>query len=104
MMSCSDSAIEQKGVLADRVQPVAAAGEDLVGVGLVAHVPQDLVPRGVEHGVQGDGQLARTQVGAEVAADLADRLDDQLADLLRHLLQLVVGQAMEVGRAVDAVQ
>jgi hypothetical protein len=35
----------QASVLADRVQPVAPSGEHLVRVGLMADVPQDLVPR-----------------------------------------------------------
>ena len=108
MMSCSDSAIEQNGarpaVLADRVEAVAAAGEDLVRVGLVADVPEDLVARRVEQAVQRDGELAGAEVGAEVAADLADRVDDQLADLLRDLLELVVVEALEVLGPVDRVE
>ena len=108
MMSCSDSWIEQNGarpaVLADRLQLVAAAGQDLVRVGLVADVPEDLVARRVEQRVQRDRDLAGPEVGAEVAADLADRVDDVLADLLRDLLELVVGQPVEVLRLVDAVQ
>ena len=106
-MSCSDSWIEQNGrqalVLADRLQLVAAAGQDLVGVGLVADVPEDLVVRGVEQRVQRDGDLARAEVGAEVAADLPDGVDDVLADLLRHLLELLVGQAVQVLGLVDAL-
>ena len=88
-MSCSDSAIEQNGARPPywRIvgELVAAAGEDLVRVGLVADVPEDLVARRVEQRVQRDGQLAGAEVGAEVAADLADRVDDVLAHLLREL-------------------
>ena len=73
-------------------------------VGLVADVPQDLVARGVQQRVQRDGQLAGAEVGAEVAADLADRVDDVLAHLLGDLGELVVGQGVEVLRAVDAVE
>jgi hypothetical protein len=73
-------------VLADRPQAVAPAGEDLVGIGLVADVPEDLVARGVEQAVQRDRELAGPEVGAEVAADLADHVDDQLAHLLRERL------------------
>ena len=86
-------------VLADRVEPVAPAGEHLVGIGLVADVPEDLVPRRVEQAVQGDGELAGAEVGAEVAADLADRVDDQLAHLLRDLLELLVGELASGRRA-----
>ena len=89
MMSCSDSAIEQNGARPSywRIvgELVAAAGEDLVRVGLVADVPEDLVARRVQQRVQRDRELARAEVGAEVAADLADRVDDVLADLLRDL-------------------
>ena len=35
----------EAAVLADRLEPVPAAGEDLVRVGLMADVPEDLVPR-----------------------------------------------------------
>ena len=107
-MSCSDSNTEQNGrqalVLADGVEPVAAAGEDLVRIGLVPDVPEDLVLRRVQQAVQRDRELAGAEVGAEVAADLADRVDDQLADLLRHLLELLVGKLPEVGRGVDRVE
>ena len=74
-------------VLADGRQLVAAAGQDLVRVGLVADVPEDLVARRVQQRVQGDGELAGAEVGAEVAADLPDRVDDVLADLLGDLLR-----------------
>ena len=88
-------------VLADRRQPLAAPGEDLVRVGLVADVPEDLVAGRVEHAVQGDGELAGAEVGAEVAADLADRVDDVAAHLLRDLLQLALVEPVQVGGAVD---
>ena len=94
----------QAAVLADRAERVAAAREDLVRIGLVADVPEDLVARGFEQRVQRDRDLARAEVGAEVAADLADRVDQQLADLLGDLLQLLLGERVEVLRAVDAVE
>ena len=94
----------QPAVLADGVELVAAAGEDLVRVGLVADVPEDLVLRRLQHGVQRDGDLAGAEVGAEVAADLADGVDDVLADLLGDLLQLVLGERPEVVGSVDAIQ
>src|SRR5439155_17475770 len=90
--------------MANARQLVAAAGQDLVGIGLVTDVPQDLVSGRVEHAVQRDRQLAGAQVGAEVAADLSDRVDDVLAHLLRELLKLVVAQLLEVLGPVDAVE
>ena len=91
-------------VLADRRELVAAAGQDLVRVGLVADVPEDLVARGVEQRVQRDGQLAGAEVRAEVPADLTDRVDDVLADLLSDLRQLFLAEGVQVLRALDAVE
>jgi hypothetical protein len=54
--------------------------------------------------VQRDGDLARAEVGAEVPADLADGVDDVLANLLSDLLELLVGQAVEVLRLVYSWQ
>src|SRR5881296_667200 len=48
----------------------AAAGENLVRIGLVSHVPDDAVVRRVEDVVQRDGQLDRPQIGGQVAAGL----------------------------------
>jgi hypothetical protein len=89
----------QPAVLADRLQPIAAAGEHLVRVGLVADVPEDLVGGRLEQAVQHRRQLAGAEVGAEVAADLADHVDHQLAHLLGDLGELLVGAAAEVGGA-----
>ena len=91
-------------VLADRRKLVAAAGEDLVRIGLMADVPEHLVARRVQQRVQRDRQLARAEVRAEVPADLADRVDDVLAKLPRDLVELVVAERMKVLRAVDPVQ
>ncbi len=54
--------------------------------------------------MDGDGDLAGAEVGAEVTADLADGVDHQLAHLLGDLLELLVGQAVEVLGTVDAVE
>ena len=39
-----------------------------------------------------------------MAADLPDRVDQQVAHLLRDLLQLVLGEGVQVLRAVDPVE
>ena len=48
-----------------------AARQDFVGIGLVAHIPDDAIFRRVEAVVQGEGQLHDPQARAEVAAALA---------------------------------
>ena len=72
------------------MQAVASPGQDLVGVGLVADIPEDLVLRGIQDRVERDGDLHRAQVRAEVATDLADGVDDVFAHLLRERLKLII--------------
>ena len=74
----------QAAELAQAVHAVAPAGEDLVRVGLVAHVPDDAVVRRVEHVVQRDRQLHRAEVGAEVAAGARHAVEHELAQLVRQ--------------------
>jgi hypothetical protein len=94
----------QASVLADRREGVTSPGQHLVGIRLMADVPEDLVPRGVEHRVQRHGDLARAQVGSEVTPDLAHGLDDVLAHLLGRGLELVLAQSVEVLGLVDPLE
>src|SRR5690606_33494148 len=92
----------EAALLAERVEVRRPAGDDLVHVGLVAGVPQDDVPGRVEHPVQGQRELDRTEVRPQVpAAGSGHGVDDELPDLGGELRQLVVRQLAEVGRARD---
>ncbi len=70
----------------------------------MADVPEDLVAGRFEHAVQGDGELAGAEVGAEVTADLTDHVDDVAAHLLGDPLQLLLVEAVQVVGPVDAVE
>ena len=91
-------------LLLDRGDAVAAAGEDLVRVALVADVPHQAIVRGVELVVQGHGQLDHAQARAEVTAGAGDGLDQILAQFVGDLRQFVVGQPAQVGGRVDRSQ
>jgi hypothetical protein len=86
----------QATVLADGVEAIGTAGEDLVRVGLVPHVPDDGVARTLQDAVQGDGQLDDPETRGEVTARLADARNDELADLAAEHGQLALGEAMQV--------
>jgi hypothetical protein len=88
--------------LTERSEAVEPAGQQLVGVGLVAGVPDDPVARRVEDPVQGDRQLDDAERLAEVAAGLRDGRDDGLPDLGGEGRELTLGQAAQVARAVQA--
>ena len=63
----------EAALLAQRADAVAAAGQDLVRIGLVADVPDQPVVRRVEDVVQRDSQLDDAEPGAEMAAGVRRR-------------------------------
>jgi hypothetical protein len=90
--------------LADGLHAVQAAGEHLVDVGLMAHVEEQLVFRGVEDGVKGQGKLDDPEVRAQMTAGLRERLNEERANLLRQFVHLRKAQALEIGGRVDGLQ
>ena len=102
-LSAEHEAVEAAG-LADGGEAIGAAGEQLVHVSLVADVEEELVVRGVEDGVQGQGELDDAEVGAEMAAGPGKRLDQKFADLRCQFGHLRRVEALEVGRRVDGLQ
>ena len=91
----------QAAQLAQRGHARAPAGEDFVGVALVAHVLHQAVFGRVEHVVQRQGQLHRAEVGAEVPAGARDVLQDALAQLDGQLFELRAGELAQVRREMD---
>ena len=96
----AEQAVEE----AEAAEPVPPAGEDLVGVALVADVPDELVPGRVEDVVQGQGQLDHPEVRGEVAAVLRDRRDDLGPDLGRQPLKVLQRELPDVLRPLDGIQ
>ena len=65
--------------LAQAQHPVAAAGQDLVRIGLVTDIPDQPVMRRVEYIVQRNSQLDRTEIGREMAAGLGHAVEHETA-------------------------
>ena len=87
-----------------RANPVAPPGQDLVRIALVAHIPDQLVARGVEHGMDCHRQFNHTKASAKVPTrhrNRSNRLGPQLA---RQLVQLAVAQGFQVGWQGHAVK
>jgi hypothetical protein len=82
--------------LADAADAVAPPGEDLVRVGLVAHVPDQPVGGRVEDVVQGHRQLDDAEPGAEVAAGLRGGVHGLGPELVGKLPQLGWVQAAQI--------
>ena len=86
----------QAVLLAQGAHALAAAGEDLVRIGLVAHVPDQPVVRCVVDVVQGDGQFDHAEAGAEVPAGAADAVQQLLAQFVGKLFEFRLAQSAQL--------
>ena len=73
-----------------------AAGEDLVGVTLVAHVKHQPVPAGIKYPMNGNDQLHRPQTGGQMAAGAGDHIQDAGPQQTAESSRLTVGQGAEI--------
>ena len=87
-----------------RADAVAAAGEDLVRIGLVADVPDQAVLRGVEHVVQGDGEFDHAKAGAKMAAGDGHRIDCLGPQLVGDLPELAFTKLAQILWIADLVK
>ena len=77
---------------------VAASGQDLVRIRLVADVPDQAVARRVEYVMQRNGQLDRAEVRRQMPARLCHRLEHECPQLARELRQRPPRQLAQRGR------
>ena len=83
---------------------LAAAGEYLVRIGLMPHVPDNLVKRSVVDLVQGDGDLDRTEARPDMAGVLGATPYYILSEFFAQLLELLYREGLEVSRGVDMLE
>ncbi len=91
-------------VLAEGGKLRAPARENLVGIGLMSHVPHDAVIWRIEGVVQRDGQVHNAQTRCKVPTRLRHHLDDLPADLLRERGQFFPGEGAQVITVMDLVE
>ena len=89
---------------ADAAHLFPAPGQDLVGVGLVAYIPDQPIFGGIEDIVQGDGQFQNAQAGTKVAAGLADRPEQESPEFSGQLWKIFLGQGAQLGGHVNPVK
>ena len=102
-LGAEHEAVEAVG-LADGVETVAAAGEQLVDVGLVADVEDEAVGRRVENGMERDGQFHHAEVRPEMAAGLGQHGNQLLANLLGQRGEFLERDFFDVSRGIDRVE
>ncbi len=74
----------QSTILPESMKLLPPTGQQLVGIALVAGVPDNLVRRCIQQVMQGDGQLYHTKVRRQMPTDRGDRTDDLFTNLLRQ--------------------
>ena len=89
---------------AKRVKTIPPSGQQLVGVRLVAHIPDDLVSGRIENIMKGDRQFHHTQVRGQVPPGSRHGFNDLAAHLGGQSAHIVERQLFEVRRAVDLAQ
>ena len=82
--------------LAELIKPLPAARQQFMGVTLVADVKNDLVFGGLQHPVQGNGQLHCAQIGGQVAARFRYMIQQKAPDLGTQLPDLLIRQIFQI--------
>jgi len=87
--------------LLDATQRFEPAGQGLVAVALMAHVPHHAVVRGVEDVVERHGELHGAEASGEMAPDLGSEVDQRRAQLRGHERQYRCIEPPQVRRLAD---
>ncbi len=90
--------------LAQRADAIAASGENLVRIGLMADVPDQPVGGRIENIMQRHGELDHAEAGAEMAAGDGDSVDRLPAQFVGDLPKLAGLKPPEIVWGFDVVE
>ena len=90
--------------LAQGVEAIHSPGQQLVGVGLVPHVPDDPIPAGVEDAQQGQSQFDHAQGRSQMTARCRHGLDDHAAKFFAQPDQLLFIHGLHVAGMLNGGQ
>ena len=85
------------------MKTIPTTGENLMGICLMTHIPNQFVFRGVENIMQRHGQLDSTKRGTQMARILTQRIDDELAQLRTNSRQFLHFQFLQVRRRINPI-
>ena len=85
-------------------EKVATTGDDFVGVGLVADIPDEFVVGGVEDVVEGEGEFDSAKRGGEMTRVECEGMDDVVTQFETELFEVGDGECPEVVDGVDAAE
>lgn len=75
-------------VFADLVEAAVAARQELMGIGLVAHIEDEFIARRIENPMEGDRQFHHAEIGGEMPSIDREDLDDPASDLICKQIEL----------------
>ena len=87
-------------ILAKRVELISTPGKNLVPIGLVANVPNQLICRCTEHVMQGDGQLDSAKTGGQVAPRLGDGANHETTKFVSELAELMALELFDTAAGI----
>jgi hypothetical protein len=94
----------QPVVLSIGCEPVPSACQDLMTVGLMTYIPDQLVIRCIKNVVKGDSQFDYPQAGRKMAAMNTDSINDVLTEFIRYLVQLLLAELFKIFRRMHRLQ
>ena len=83
---------------------IQSPGQQLMGITLMPHVPDNLVLRRVKAAMQRHGQFHHAQIGRQVSPGLGNCIDQSGADLTAKLSALGITQVPQILRQMQIRQ
>jgi hypothetical protein len=94
----------QSAELTLAMKVVTPTGNDLMGIGLVADIPDEAVIGGVKAVVERQSQFDCAEIGSEMSASLRERLKEKTSQICCQSLKLFYGEFLEISWAVYFVK
>ena len=94
----------QAAALAQRADAVPPPGQDLVRIGLVADVPDQLVVRRIEQVMKRHRQLDDAKTGPQMTPGDRYRVDHLGPQLIRQLAKILLRQTAQIRGHIDLVE
>ena len=90
--------------LAKGIEPVAPARENLVAIGLMAHVPDQLVAGGIVEVVKGHNEFRGAERGAQMTPGIGGDLDNFVPHLTDNLREFLFTDFLEIFGTIYTVE
>ena len=94
----------QSARAAQGFKPFIPPGQYFMHIGLMAHVKDQLVLRGIEYFMHGQSKLNHAQIRRQMAAPFGNRIDQQPPDFTGQRLHFFYGHILQLTRFMNVFQ